>query len=106
MSITSASHASSISSLESSVDKLNKTVKVLIDVHNDKMREISNLKRAADKAGLYQGLSESDNCSIFDDNSYDGNSIRLRLKAIRPKKSSQRDHPALARQSGNPRRDN
>ena len=87
VSVKSASHASTISSLKSSVDKLNKTVKVLVDVHNDKVREISNLKRAADKAGLYQGLSESDNSSLFDDNSYDGN-IRLRLKANRPKKTS------------------
>ena len=105
VSVTSASNASSISSLESSVDKLTKTVKVLIDVHNDKMREISNLKRAADKAALYEGLSESDNSSIFDDQSYDDNNIRIRLKANRPKKRSQRDNPALARQSGNPRRD-
>ena len=105
VSVTSASNASSISSLESSVDKLNKTVKVLIDVHNDKMREISNLKRAADKAGLYRGLSESDDSSIFDDNSCSEDNIRLRLKANRPKKRSQREHPALARQSGNPRRD-
>ena len=105
VSVTSASHVSTISSLESSESKLNKTVKVLVDVHNDKMREISNLKRAADKAGLYQGLSESDTSSLFGDESYDGN-IRLRLKANRPsKKSSQRDHPALARQPGCPGRD-
>ena len=59
VSVTSASNASSIFTLESSVSKLSKTVEVLVDCHNDKMREVSNLKRAADKAGLYEGLSES-----------------------------------------------
>ena len=47
------------------MSKLNETVKVLVNVHNDKMREISNLKRAADKAGLYEGLSESDTSSFL-----------------------------------------
>ena len=104
VSVVSASQTSTISSLEFLVSKLNETVKVLVNVHNDKMREISNLKRAADKAGLYEGLSESDTSSLFGDNSYDGN-IRIRLKADKPNKKSQRDHPALARQSGRPRRD-
>ena len=104
VSVTSASHASTISSLESSVSKLNETVKVLVNVHNDKMRDISNLKRAATSAGLYENLSESEASSLFGDHSYDGN-IRVRLKADKPSKKSQRDHPALARQAGRPRRD-
>ena len=83
---------------------MNETVKVLVNIHNDKMLEISNLKRAADKAGLYDGLSESDTSSLFGDNSYDGN-MRVRLKANKPNKRSQRDHHALARQPGRPRRD-
>ena len=44
---------------------MNETVKVLVNVHNDKMREISNLKKAADKARLYEGLSESDTSSFL-----------------------------------------
>ena len=72
-----------------------------MDCHNDKMGKISNLKRAADKAGLYEGLSESEASDIFGDNSYDGD-MRVRLKANKPR--SQRDHPALARQSDRARR--
>ena len=68
------------------------------------MREISNLKRAADNAGLYENLSESDTSSLFGDHSYDDD-VRIRLKANKPNKKSQRDHPALARQAGRPRRD-
>ena len=101
VSVTSASNASSISSLESSESKLSKTVKVLVDCHNDKIREISNLKRAADKARLYEGLSESEASDLLGDNSYDGD-MRVRLKAN--KSRSQRDHPALARQSSRARR--
>ena len=103
VSVASTSNASSISSLESSVFKLNKTIKVLVDCHNDKMREISNLKKATDKAGLYEGLSQSEASDLFGDNSYDGN-LRVRLKANKPSKKPQRDHLALARQAGRPRR--
>ena len=84
---------------------MNETVKVLVNVHNDKMRETSNLKRAADEAGLYEGLSESETSSLFGDNSYDGN-VRIRLKANKLNKKPQRKHPALALQAGRPRRDN
>ena len=80
VSVTSASNVSSISSLESSMSKLSKTVKVSVDCHNDKMREISNLKRAADKAGLYEKLSESEASDLFGDNFYNGD-LRVRLKA-------------------------
>ena len=66
------------------------------------MREISNLKRAADKARLYEGLSESEASDIFGEISYDGN-MRIRLKANK-KPRSQRDHPALARQAGRVKR--
>ena len=86
------------------MSKLNETVKVLVDVHNDKMREISNLKIAADRAGFYENLPEFDASSLFGDHSYDGN-VRVRLKANKPNKKSQRNHPALARQAGRPKRD-
>ena len=101
VSVTSASNASSISSLESSVSKLFNTVKVLVDCHNDKTREISNLKRVAGKAGIYEGLSESEASDLFGDSSYDGN-MRVELKANKAK--AQRHHPALGRQSGRARR--
>ena len=101
VSLSSVSNASTISTLESSVSKLSKTVKALVDGHNDKMREISNLKRAADKAGLYEGLSESDASDIFGESSYDSNDMRARLKSDN---KSQRDHPALGRQGGRARR--
>ena len=101
MSVTSASNASGISSLESSVSKMAKTMKVLVGCHNDKMREISNLKRAADKAGLYEKLSESEASDLFGDNFYNGD-LRVRLKAN--KSRSQRNHPALGRQSGRAKR--
>ena len=101
MSVTSASNTSTISSIESAVSKFSKTVKVLVDCHNDKMRKISNLKRVADKAGLYENLSESEASDLFGDSSYDGD-LRVRLKANKAK--SQRDHPALGRQSGRAKR--
>ena len=101
VSVTSASNASSISSLESSMSKMAKTMKVLVEYHNDKMREISNLKRGALKAELYENLSESEASDLFGKNSYDGD-LRVRLKAN--KSRSQRDHPALGRQSGRARR--
>ena len=82
--------------------KLNETVKVLVHCHNDKMREINNLKRAADRAGLCDGLYESEASSLFGDHSYDGD-MRVRLKANKPNKKSQRDHPALAHQVGRAR---
>ena len=101
VSVTSASNASTISSLESSVSKLTKTVKVLVDCHNDKMREISNLKRVTDRAGLHEGLSDSEASDLFGDNSYDGN-MRIRLKANK-KPKSQRDHLVRVRQAGRAR---
>ena len=101
VSVTSASNASSISSLESSMSKMAKTVKVLVECHNDKMRESSNLKRDAAKAGLYNNLSESEASDIFGDDSYDGD-LRVRLKANKAKAA--RGHPALGRQSGRARR--
>ena len=102
MSVTSASNASSISSLESSVSKLTKTVKVLVDCHNDKMREIINLRRVADRAGLYDNLSESEASDLFGDNSCDDD-MRVTLNANK-KSRSQRNHPALVRQAGRARR--
>ena len=99
VSLTSASNASSISSLESSMSKMAKTLQVLVECNNDKMREISNLKRGALKAGLYNNLSESEASDIFGDESYDSD-VRVRLKANKKK----RGHPALGRQPGRARR--
>ena len=86
VSVTSASNASTISSLESLVIKLTKTVKVLVDCRNEKMREISNLKSAADRARLHENLSESEAFDLFCDDSCDGN-MRIRLKANKKPKS-------------------
>ena len=83
------------------MSKMAKTLKVLVECNNDKMREISNLKRGALKAGLYSNLSESEASSIFRDESYDVD-VRVRLKAN--KANAARGHPALGRQSGRARR--
>ena len=83
------------------MSKLSKTVKVLVDCHDDKMREISNFKRGPGKAGLYKNLSESEAFDLLGGNFYDGN-MRIRPKANK-KLKSQCDHPALARQAGRAR---
>ena len=95
MSGTASSNVPTISSFESSVTKMNTCIRKVIDVTNERMREIDNMKRAV------VGLSNSKASEILSDNSYDDN-LRIRLKANKRRKF-QRDHPALGRQPGSAR---
>ena len=79
-------------------------MKEVIDVNNDNMREISNMKRAVQKANLFENLSDSESSDIMSESSYNNSGGRRRLKANRSSKRHQRDHPALGRQSGSPKR--
>ena len=97
--------AFTISSLEPSVRTMNKNMNEMIEIQNENMREISNAKRAVDKCGLLEGLSDSDSSDILSDSSCNNAGMRRRLKASR-KPCRQRDHPALGRQSESVRRIN
>ena len=96
--------ASTISSLESSVKAMSQNMKEIIEVHNENMREISNIKRAVQRADLFEDLSDSEASDVFSENSYGKSGSRRRLKANKPRKRSQRDHPALGRQPGSAKR--
>ena len=104
VSVASTASASTISSIESSLKIMSQTMKEVIDVNNDNMREISNMKRAVQKANLFENLSDSESSDIMSESSYNNSGGRRRLKANRSSKRHQRDHPALGRQSGSPKR--
>ena len=103
VSVASTATASTISTLEASIKTMSQTMKEVIEVNNGNMREISNMKRAVRKANLYDDLSDSDSSDILSESSYTNSGSRRRLKANRNKRH-QRDHPALGRQSGSPKR--
>ena len=79
-------------------------MKEIIEVHNENMREISNIKRAVQRADLFEDLSDSESSDVFSESSYGKSGSRRRLKANKPRKRNQRDHPALGRQPGSAKR--
>ena len=105
VSISGASTATSISTLETSLISMNKGIESLIKANNTNMRAISNLQRAVTKGNLDANLSDSEASSLLSDGSYDSHGIRRRLKSSKKKRkgSGNRDHSSL-RQSGLPGR--